>query len=59
MLLVLGLADVDSVTIAITRLVPAPLSQLGATEAILAAVASNMVSKLVIAAGIGRGRFAG
>jgi cytosine/adenosine deaminase-related metal-dependent hydrolase len=41
------------------RLVPAPLSQLGATEAILAAVAANMFSKLMIAAGIGRGRFAG
>jgi uncharacterized membrane protein (DUF4010 family) len=39
--------------------VPAPLNQLGATEAILAAVARNMVSKLAIAAGIGRGRFAG
>jgi uncharacterized membrane protein (DUF4010 family) len=51
----LGLADVDAITISMARLVPAPLSQLGATEAILAAVASNMVSKLAIAAGIGRG----
>lgn len=55
----LGLADVDAITISMARLVPGPLSQLAATEAILAAVASNMVSKLVIAAGIGRGRFAG
>lgn len=55
----LGLADVDSVTIAMTRLVPTPLSELGATYAILAAVASNMLSKLAIAGAIGRGRFAG
>ncbi len=55
----LGLADVDSVTIAMTRLVPQPLDQLGATYAILAAVASNMLSKLVIATVIDRGRFAG
>jgi uncharacterized membrane protein (DUF4010 family) len=54
-----GLADVDSVTIAMARLVPAPLGELGAASAILAAVASNMLSKLVIAAAVGRGRFAG
>jgi uncharacterized membrane protein (DUF4010 family) len=55
----LGLADVDAITISMARLVPEPLTQLGAAQAILAAVASNMFSKLVIAAGIGRGRFAG
>lgn len=54
-----GLADVDSVTIAMSRLVPAPLTEVGAASAILAAVASNMLSKLVIAGVIGRGRFAG
>lgn len=54
----LGLADVDAITISMARLVPAPLSELAASEAILAAVASNMLSKLVIAAVIGRGRFA-
>lgn len=53
----IGLADVDSVTISMARLVPAPLSEFGASAAILAAVASNMLSKLVIAAGIGPGRF--
>ena len=53
----IGLADVDAVTISMARLVPAPLSQLGASEAILAAVASNTFSKLVIAVVIGRGRF--
>ncbi len=55
----LGLADVDSVTIAMARLVPEPLNGIGASEAILAAVASNMLSKLVIALTMGRGRFAG
>jgi uncharacterized membrane protein (DUF4010 family) len=55
----LGLADVDAITISMARLVPVPLSQLGASEAILAALASNMLSKLVIAVSIGRGRFAG
>jgi uncharacterized membrane protein (DUF4010 family) len=55
----IGLADIDAITISMARLVPEPLSQLGAAEAILAAVASNMFSKLVIAASIGRGRFAG
>lgn len=53
-----GLADVDSVTIAMARLMPSPLDQLGATNAILAAVVSNMLSKLAIAGAIGRGRFA-
>ncbi len=53
-----GLADVDSVTVAMSRLVPAPLGALGAGSAIVAAVASNMLSKLVIAGIIGRGRFA-
>lgn len=53
-----GLADVDSITISLARLVPQPLAVLGASEAILAAVASNMLAKLAIAAVIGRGRFA-
>lgn len=55
----LGLADVDSITVSMAQLVPEPLSQLAAANAILAAVASNMISKLAIAAVIGRGRFAG
>jgi uncharacterized membrane protein (DUF4010 family) len=54
----LGLADVDAVTISLARLVPAPLDAFSASLAILAAVASNMFSKLVIAIFIGRGRFA-
>lgn len=54
----LGLADVDAITISLARLVPQPLSAVGASVAILAAVASNMLAKLVISAGIGGGRFA-
>jgi uncharacterized membrane protein (DUF4010 family) len=54
----LGLADVDAVTISVSRLVPQPLSAQGAGLAILAAVASNMLPKLAISAVIGRGRFA-
>ena len=41
-----------------SRLVPQPLSLRDGTFAILAAVASNTLSKLVIGAGLGRGRFA-
>ena len=54
----LGLADVDAVTISVARLVPAPLSLLAASQVILAAVASNMVAKLVVGSALGRGRFA-
>lgn len=54
----LGLADVDTVTVALARLVPAPLTTLSASEAILVAVTSNMISKLALAVAIGRGRFA-
>jgi uncharacterized membrane protein (DUF4010 family) len=55
---VVGLADVDSVTVSITRLTPEPLSAQSAAFAILAAVASNTVSKIAIGAVVGRGRFA-
>lgn len=54
----LGLADVDAVTVAMARLVPEPLSIMAASLAVLAAIATNTLSKLAIAAGIGRGRFA-
>jgi uncharacterized membrane protein (DUF4010 family) len=40
------------------RLAPQPLSPASATYAILAAVASNTVSKLVLGAVVGRGAFA-
>jgi uncharacterized membrane protein (DUF4010 family) len=54
----LGLFDVDAVTVSMSRLVPQPLSLRDGTFAILAAVASNTLSKLVIGAGLGGGRFA-
>jgi uncharacterized membrane protein (DUF4010 family) len=54
----MGVADVDAITVSIARLVPAPLSVQAATVAVLAAVASNTLSKLAIGAAIGRGRFA-
>lgn len=53
-----GLTDLDSITISVARLVPEPLASREAAWAILAAVASNMLSKLVAGAVIGRGRFA-
>ncbi len=54
----LGLADVDTVTVAMSRLVPAPLDALSASMAILVAVVSNTASKLALAAALGQGRFA-
>jgi uncharacterized membrane protein (DUF4010 family) len=57
--IIVGLVDVDSVTISMARLTPGILSLNGAAYAILAAVASDTISKIVIGAGIGRGRFAG
>jgi uncharacterized membrane protein (DUF4010 family) len=46
------------VTISALRLVPSPLSAHQAALAILAAVASNTLSKAMIGAAIGRRRFA-
>lgn len=54
----IGLADVDTVTVAMSRLVPAPLDTLSASGAILIAVVSNTASKLALAMFLGRGRFA-
>ena len=56
--IVVGLVDVDSVTIAMARLPSGILSLEGAAYAILAAVAGDTVSKVAIGAVIGRGRFA-
>lgn len=53
-----GLADVDSVTVSITHLGTETLTDGGAVIAILVAAASNTLSKLVMGAGIGRGAFA-
>jgi uncharacterized membrane protein (DUF4010 family) len=53
-----GLVDVDAVTVSMLRLTPDTLSRTQAVLAILAAVASDTVSKIAIGAGIGRGWFA-
>lgn len=53
-----GLVDVDSVTVSTVDLVPARLNPAQASAAILAAVASDTISKIGIGAMIGRGRFA-
>lgn len=56
--LALGLADVDAVTVSMARLTPQPLSLQNAALAILAAVVSNNLSKIIIGAVVGRGAFA-
>jgi uncharacterized membrane protein (DUF4010 family) len=54
----MGLADVDAITVSIARLAPQTLSEQSAVVAILAAVATNMLSKLMISTAIGNSRFA-
>ncbi len=56
--IVVGLADVDAVTVSMARLTPETLSAEHAALAILSAVASDTVSKIGIGAAIGRGWFA-
>jgi uncharacterized membrane protein (DUF4010 family) len=56
--IVIGLIDVDSVTVSLARMIPDPLMITSAAYAILAAVASDTVSKVAIGALIGRGWFA-
>jgi uncharacterized membrane protein (DUF4010 family) len=56
--IVVGLVDVDSVTVAMSRLTPNTLTAAQAGYAILAAVASDTVSKIGIGALLGRGWFA-
>jgi uncharacterized membrane protein (DUF4010 family) len=56
--IVVGLVDVDAITVSMARLTPDTLSPADAALAILAAVASDTVSKIAIGAAIGRGRFA-
>jgi uncharacterized membrane protein (DUF4010 family) len=53
----MGLADVDAITVSIARLAPQILSEQSAVLAILTAVATNMLSKLMIGAIIGSRRF--
>src|SRR5215813_11962404 len=56
--IVVGLVDVDAVSVSMLRLTPDTLSRAQAVIAILAAVASDTVSKIAIGAAIGRGWFA-
>jgi hypothetical protein len=53
-----GIADIDAITVSMARLTPETLSASDAALAILAAVASNTVSKVAIGAAIGRGAYA-
>ena len=55
---IVGFADVDSVAVSLAHLVPAPLSLASAAYAILAAAATGTLSKVLIAAGLGRNWFA-
>ena len=55
---VIGLVDVDAITVSLARLSPQPLGIQDATIAILSAVSANTFSKIVIGGIIGRGRFA-
>ena len=55
---VIGLVDVDAITVSVARLTPQPLGNQDATIAILGAVATNTISKIAIGGIIGRGRFA-
>jgi uncharacterized membrane protein (DUF4010 family) len=54
----MGLADVDAVTVSMAKLAPQTLSEQSAVFAILTAVATNMLSKLMIGTVIGSSRFA-
>ncbi len=56
--IVVGLVDVDAVTVSMVRLTPDTLGRTQAVLAILAAVASDTLSKIAIGAAIGRGWFA-
>ena len=55
---VVGLVDVDAITVSLARFIPQPLGIQNATIAILSAVATNMISKIAIAGIIDRSRFA-
>jgi len=55
---VVGLVDVDAITVSLASLSPQPLGIQDATIAILSAVGTNTLSKIAIGGIIGRGRFA-
>jgi uncharacterized membrane protein (DUF4010 family) len=55
---IVGLFDVDAITVSVARLAPEPIGNQAATFAILSAVATDTISKIAIGGVIGRGRFA-
>ena len=55
---IVGLVDVDAISISLARLTPQPLAEREAILAVLAAVVADTVSKIAIGAAVGRGRFA-
>jgi uncharacterized membrane protein (DUF4010 family) len=55
---IIGIFDVDAITVSVSRLVPQTLSANSAAVAILAAVATDTIGKIAIGAIIGRGAFA-
>jgi uncharacterized membrane protein (DUF4010 family) len=55
---VVGLFDVDAVTVSLSQLAPQGISLQEAAVAVLAAAASDTISKALIGAAVGRGRFA-
>ena len=55
---IVGVADVDAITVAVARLAPTPLSLDSAALAILVAAATNTLSKVAIGSVVGRGGFA-
>jgi uncharacterized membrane protein (DUF4010 family) len=55
---VVGLVDVDAITVSLAQMTPTPLGPTTAALAILTAVATDTASKIAIGAALGRGRFA-
>jgi uncharacterized membrane protein (DUF4010 family) len=55
---VVGIADVDAITVAVARLAPRTLPEHSAALAILVAVATNTMGKIAIGSAVGRGAFA-
>lgn len=55
---VVGLVDVDAISVSLARMTPQSLGEREAITAILVAVMTDTVSKIAIGAAIGRGRFA-
>ena len=55
---VVGLVDVDAISVSLARMTPQSLPEREAIMAVLAAVVADTLSKIAIGAGIGRGRFA-